>query len=74
MRRILAAARSVIGRTPSLLNLMPDALLVAGYLVIAYALRAEHPYGVDLAVLWLGVVPFVAGAAAEVRAFRRASR
>lgn len=70
MRRILAAARIV----PFLLNLLPDLLLVAGYVVIAYALRDAWLASVNLSVLWLGVVPFLAGASVEIRSFRRASR
>jgi hypothetical protein len=74
MRRIRAAAGSLVGRMPSLLNLVPDLLLVAGYIVVGVALRDVHPYGVDVALLWYGLVPFVAGAAVEVRAFRRSTR
>lgn len=78
MRRITTAARSLAGRVPSLLRfvieLTPDLLLVGGYLAVGYALRGQRVGDVELAWLWLGLVPFVAGALVTVDQYRRARR
>lgn len=78
MRRFTNAAWSLAGRVPSFLRtalvLLPDVLLVGGYLTIAYALREQWMADVPLAVLWLGAVPFVAGLIVNIHQYRATRR
>lgn len=78
MRRFVNAARSLAGRVPSLLRtalvLLPDVLLIGGYLVIGYALRNQEIGTVPLALLWFGGVPFAVGLIVNIHQYRAARR
>lgn len=60
MRRILAAVRSAA-------PLVPDILLIAGWIVVAIGIRDADPV-----LLWLGGVPFAIGLGVNADAYRRA--
>jgi len=67
MHRILAAARSLIARIPN--DILPDIALVTGYIIVAFSIRDADPV-----LLWLGGVPFLAGLAVNLEAYRRSRR
>ena len=66
MRRITAVVRPLVARIPGAL---PDIMLIVGFVVVAQAISDW-----SLVLLWLGGVPFLAGLATNVDAYRARRR